>query len=572
MLDRLLDPIYNGCRETACRPIIGITTNAGGEDFSLRQRYCEQVEHAGGVPVLLPPPEMTEGNQVGKDSAETLLTQLSFLDGIIFSGGADHNPMWMNEEPWTETLSLNEIRDRHELPLCRLAYNRHIPMLGICRGMQTIAVALGGHVLQDIALPEHSQSLPKTETSHSVRLAEGSTLHRLYAVEAINVNSFHHQAVDDCGEKFRPVATAPDGTIEAMESAEHRQILGVQWHPEQLADDGLPIFRWLTEEARLFRKAKSLHRSMITLDSHCDTPMFFPQNVNFLSRDPRILYDLHKMDEGMVDAVQMVCYLPQNPAPEHPKAYADGIFDKIEDICRRSEGAVAVAGTPGEIIRNKHLGIRSIVPGIENGIALEHDLENISHFRRRGVTYITLCHNGDNDICDSARTTDTHGGLSPFGREVVREMNRQGMMADLSHAHERSFWDALECSAKPIVCSHSNCRALCDHPRNLHDSQMRALAEKGGVMQLTLYHGFLGEGKVSIDDFFRHLLHAIDIMGIDHVGIGTDFDGDGGVPGLSDASELIHMTERLLRLGFSDRDIAKIWGGNWLRVMRICME
>lgn len=567
MLDRLLEPIYKNCRETAGKPVIGITANAGGEDFSLRQRYCEQVQRAGGTPVLLPP-VLIEEDRLDNDSAAVLLTQLSFLDGIIFSGGADHNPMWMDEEPWTDTLSLNEIRDSHELPLCRLAYNRHIPMLGICRGMQTIAVALGGHVRQDIARPEHNQTAPKTETSHSVELTQGSILHRLYGTEHINVNSFHHQAVDDCGKRFRVTAAAPDGTTEAMESAEHRQILGVQWHPEQLAGDGLPIFRWLVGEADLFRKAKRLHRSMITIDSHCDTPMFFPQNVDFLSRDPRILYDLHKMDEGMIDAVQMVCYLPQNPAPEHPKAYADSIFDKIEAICRQSQGAVAIAGTPEEIIRNKHRGVHSIVPGIENGIALEHNLDNIKHFRRRGVTYITLCHNGDNDICDSARTSETHGGLSPFGREVVREMNRQGLLVDLSHAHERSFYDALELSSTPIVCSHSNCRALCDHPRNLHDAQMKALAERGGVMQLTLYHGFLGEGNVSIDDFFRHLSHAIDIMGIDHVGIGTDFDGDGGVPGLSDASELPHITERLLQLGFSEKEIAKIWGGNWLRVMR----
>lgn len=568
MLDKFLEPVYNGCRETADKPVIGITTNAGGEDFSLRQRYCEQVERAGGVPVLLPPMTFTEDKRLSEQDAEILLSQLAVVDGIIFSGGADHNPLWIGEEPWTDTLSLNEIRDRHELPLCRLAYNRHIPMLGICRGMQTLAVALGGHVLQDIALPEHNQTTPKTETSHSVTLEKGSLLHKLYNAERIDVNSFHHQAVDRCGEKFRPTATAGDGTIEAMESTEHRQILGVQWHPEQLADDGLPLFQWIVGEAALFRKAKSLHRSMVTIDSHCDTPMFFPQNVDFLTRDSRILYDLHKMDEGMIDAVQMVCYLPQNPMPEHPKAFADSIFDKIEAICSKSDGRIAVAGTPKEILRNKHRGVHSIIPGIENGIALEHDINNVKHFKERGVTYITLCHNGDNDICDSARTTETHGGLSPFGREVVREMNRQGMLVDLSHAHERSFWDALELSSSPIVCSHSNCRALCDHPRNLHDSQMRALAERGGVMQLTLYHGFLGEGDVSIDDFFRHLAHAIDIMGIDHVGIGTDFDGDGGVPGLSDASELVHITERLLRLGFSDSDIAKIWGGNWLRVMR----
>jgi microsomal dipeptidase-like Zn-dependent dipeptidase len=182
---------------------------------------------------------------------------------------------------------------------------------------------------------------------------------------------------------------------------------------------------------------------------------------------------------------------------------------------------------------------------------------------------MTLCHNGDNDICDSARGSQTHNGVSAFGRQVISEMNRLGMMVDLSHAAEKSFYDALEMSSTPIVCSHSSCRALCDHPRNLTDDQMRALAAKGGVMQVTLYNGFLvKDGKACIEDAMRHVQHAIDVMGIDHVGLGTDFDGDGGICGLANSSELINFTRRLLASGFSDADIQKIWGGNFLRVMQ----
>jgi len=142
-------------------------------------------------------------------------------------------------------------------------------------------------------------------------------------------------------------------------------------------------------------------------------------------------------------------------------------------------------------------------------------------------------------------------------------------MVDLSHAAEKSFYDALQLSATPIVCSHSNCRALCDHPRNLTDQQMRDLAARGGVMQLTLYHGFLvKDGPATIEDAMRHLEHAIGVMGIDHVGLGTDFDGDGGICGLANAAELTNFTRELLRRGFSRADIQKIWGGNFLRVMR----
>jgi microsomal dipeptidase-like Zn-dependent dipeptidase len=147
-------------------------------------------------------------------------------------------------------------------------------------------------------------------------------------------------------------------------------------------------------------------------------------------------------------------------------------------------------------------------------------------------------------------------------------MNRLGMMVDLSHAAEKSFYDALELSSTPIVCSHSSARALCDHPRNLDDDQMRALAAKGGVCQITLYHGFLRkDGEADINDALAHLDHAVSIMGIDHVGLGTDFDGDGGVLGLADSSELLNFTRQLLARRYSEADIQKIWGGNFLRVM-----
>lgn len=207
--------------------------------------------------------------------------------------------------------------------------------------------------------------------------------------------------------------------------------------------------------------------------------------------------------------------------------------------------------------------------GIENGYAIGTDVGNIERYRRMGVVYITLCHNGDNDLCDSARGNGEHGGLSPLGKEALREMNRVGMMVDLSHAAESTFWQVLELSKKPVVCSHSSCRALCDHPRNLTDEQLRALAEKGGVVQVTMYSGFLcKEGEAALDDFMAHLCHAIEVAGIEHVGIGTDFDGDGAVIGCSSAAQLRNVTRELLRRGFGECDIEKLWGGNWMRVMR----
>jgi microsomal dipeptidase-like Zn-dependent dipeptidase len=218
----------------------------------------------------------------------------------------------------------------------------------------------------------------------------------------------------------------------------------------------------------------------------------------------------------------------------------------------------------------KQDGKKAIMMGIENGYAIGHDLSLVEHFRKRGIVYMTLCHNGDNDICDSARKSNNeHGGVSPFGADVIREMNRLGMMVDLSHASEKTFYDALDISQVPIVCSHSSCRSLCDHPRNLTDEQMKRLASKGGVMQVTFYEGFLRQdGQASLLDAIEHINHAVNIMGIEHVGIGTDFDGDGGVPGLAHAGELINLTRALLRERYTEADLRLLWGENFLRVMR----
>ena len=543
------------------RPVIGITGNYGDLTCKLGEGYYKQVVAAGGVPLIIPPVA----------DAAVLTSILEKVDAVLLSGGADINPLYQGEDPIPQLGGINSERDLPELLLVRMAFHRQLPMLGICRGIQTLAMALGGKVAQHISTNiKHSQDADRSEPTHSVSIEKDSTLYNIYSGNqspTLYVNSFHHQAVSEPGEHFRVVAKANDGVIEAIESAEFKPILGVQWHPECLGESGLPLFRWLVDEAEKFQKAKLMHHCVLTLDTHCDTPMFFPQNVDFGSRDPRILVDLHKMTEGRLDATIMVAYLPQ--PTEQPKQFADNIFDKIEVMVARNSDYLALARTPEELWSNKYAGKKSIMLGIENGIALDGDLKNLRHFKDRGIVYVTLCHNGDNEICDSARGNQTHGGVSAFGAQVISEMNRLGIMVDLSHAHEKSFYDALELSKTPIVCSHSSARALCDHPRNLTDDQMRALAQKGGVAQTTLYHGFLKkDGEATILDAMAHLEHAIDVMGIDHVGLGTDFDGDGGIRGLADASELLNFTRQLLARRFSRQDIQKIWGGNFLRVMQ----
>ncbi len=597
---------------TRQHPLIGITGNFGDKGCELAEGYYLSVLKAGGTPVVIPP---------HKDK-EALATLLNDLDGILFSGGGDINPLLMGEEPLPELHSVCPKRDEQELFLALEAFHRQIPMLGICRGIQVMAVALGGKVYQDIyaqhkgqgagdmeqevcsdnkeqdvsscSLPlapcpllKHSQDMPRHYASHTVAIKEGSVLLSIYGnKQTLPVNSFHHQAVSKTGPHLKIAATSPDGIIEAVESSEHKALLGVQWHPECFIPAGdeshMAVFRWLVSEARTFSQAKHIHNTSIILDSHCDTPMFFTDNSRenialFGTRSDKVLVNLPKMKEGRLDASVMVAYLPQGPRTED--AYkaatekANRLLTQMDEIVQANNDRVGFAETAEDILRLKAQGKKAILRGIENGYAIGKNIGLLEQFKKRGIVYMTLCHNGDNDICDSARGNAEHGGLSAFGREVVQEMNRLGILVDMSHASEKSFYDALELSKVPVVCSHSSARALCDHPRNLTDDQMRALAKAGGVAQTTVYQGFLRtDGQATVIDAIEHLCHAAKIMGVEHVGLGTDFDGDGGVPGLADASEIINFTRHLLRRQFSEQDIRLIMGGNFLRAIGLCRK
>lgn len=578
------DSLHGSAPGRPHQPVVGITGNFGEKGCELAEGYYQSLLQAGATPVVIPP--FTQ--------PEALLTILDRVDALLLSGGGDLNPLYLGEEPVPGLGGINAKRDLAELLLVRLAFDRQVPMLGICRGIQVLTAALGGSLYQDLAsqygqpLIKHSQDLDRTQASHTVTVEPDTLLAQLFPQKQLPVNSFHHQAVREPGPHLRVCAHATDGVIEAVESNAHKSILGVQWHPECFClagnDTMLPLFQWLCNEASNYRAARRFHEQHLSLDSHCDTPMFFQQDIHFDQRDPHILVDLHKMTEGHLDASIMVAYLPQQertPAGhEAAFAQADSLLTQIEDmVTGANQRAVAqgmaepliLAHTPADLAWAKANGRKAIMPAIENGYAIGTSLDHLRHFAQRGIVYLTLCHNGNNEICGSARPREgePQTGLTHFGADVVQEMNRLGIMVDLSHASERSFFDALDASATPIVCSHSSARALCDHPRNLTDDQLRALAGRGGVAQVTFYDGFLRQGGgASILDAVAHLNHMVQIMGVEHVGIGTDFDGDGGVPGLASASELINLTRRLLRQRYSEADLALIWGGNFLRVMQ----
>ena len=554
-------------------PRIGISSNRKDGLSCIADTYVQSVLKAGGAPVLIP--VITD--------MEALTAIVSGLDGLLMSGGGDINPLYIGEEPVPQLQDVDTFRDEFDLILLRLATNRQLPVMGICRGHQLINVVFGGSVYQDIhsqheaTLFKHSQTMPREQASHSIRITDTSScLFDILKKEPdIFVNSFHHQAVKDIAPEFKETAVAPDGINEAMEHPE-KEIFSVQWHPEAMAANNdelmLELFRHHVETARLFKEAKRIHSRNVILDSHTDTPMIFPGQFNIgLKEGGKV--NLPLMEEGMVDAAIMVAYIPQGKRDDESLQQAtDFAMNRLNEIHRQMEinrGRMNIARTSQEVWVTKDAGKKAIMLGLENGYAIGKDIRNIARFKELGVSYITLCHNGSNDICDSARGEAEWGGLSPFGKEVVAEMNRLGILVDVSHAAESTFYDALEVSTQPIIASHSSARALCNHPRNLTDEQLKALAEKQGVVQVCLYKGFINEDaeKASLTDAIRHINHIVDLIGINHVGIGSDFDGDGELIGCRASNELINITLRLLKDGYKENDIAKIWGGNLLRVM-----
>lgn len=557
------------CEEHSA-PRIGISANRKEGTSCIAETYVNAVIRAGGAPVLIP---VTTNKQV-------LTTLVESLDGLLMSGGGDINPLYLQEEPIRALQDADNLRDEYDIILLRLALNRQLPILGICRGHQVANALLGGTLYQDIytqtsTSQKHSQQIAREFASHTVKVAEGSILSQLFNGQGrVEVNSFHHQAVKQVAPGLRENAVAADGLNEGFEDPE-KPILCVQWHPEAMAANGneemTNIFRWHVQAARCFAKAKAIHQRILTIDSHTDTPMIFPGDFN-IGRKEGGKVNLPFMEEGKIDAVFMAAYIPQGERDEaslqQANAYATERLTQVKRQALINPTRMAIATTPEEVAALKQVRKKAICLGVENGYAIGKELTNVERFRQMGVSYITLCHNGDNDICDSARGKGEWGGLSPFGKEVIREMNRIGLLVDLSHAAISSFYDALAESQVPIVCSHSSSRALCDHPRNLTDDQLRALAAQGGVAQVCLYKGFINpqSEKASLSDAIRHINHFVEVMGIDHVGIGSDFDGDGELIGCAATNELINITVRLLQEGYSEDEIRKIWGGNWLRV------
>jgi membrane dipeptidase len=372
-------------------------------------------------------------------------------------------------------------------------------------------------------------------------------------------------------------------------------------------------------EEQLIKRADKIHASILTVDTHCDTPMeFSTAGFDLGVRHADGCVDFPRMIEGGLAAEFFAVFIGQGPRNDssfnkvHQKAL--DIFDAIHKNVEKNSAMAEIALTADDAYRIKKTGKLAAFIGVENGYPIGMDISRIKQYYDLGARYITLCHTKNNDICDSSN--DPKGpesnGLSPLGTQVVKEMNRLGMMVDISHISDKSFYDVLKVTKAPVIASHSSCRALCGSPRNLTDDMLLALKENGGVIQICILGNYLRtpepnpemeaklkeiqdkygdynvltneaknqmrteyravqkkyEKPATVKDVVDHIDHVVQVIGIDYVGIGTDFDGGGGVEGCRTVAEMKNITIEMLRRGYSKSEITRIWGGNVMRVLR----
>ena len=375
------------------------------------------------------------------------------------------------------------------------------------------------------------------------------------------------------------------------------------------------------ESKKLEKKVQRIHDKCLTVDTHCDTPMQMIKpgfNIREEHKAPKSRVDLPRMKKGGLDAMFFAAFTGQKPRTEenYQKTYrlAFQMLDSIHSMLKRNGDMATLALKADDLAKIEKTGKRAIYIGMENGFPLAKDITRVEEFYKQGVRYITLCHSYHNDICDSSSDSKPaeHNGLSDFGKQVIAEMNRLGMMVDVSHASDKSFFDVLELSKAPVIASHSSVHAVAKHNRNMTDDVIQKLAEKGGVIQICLLDDYIkepdttavkfqemkslrkmyrttfnqmnekekeafsqkweevqgmnSEDMPSVKNLVDHIDHVRNLVGVEYVGIGSDFDGGGGLRDCTDVSQFPNITLELVRRGYSEKEIRKIWGGNLLRV------
>lgn len=371
-------------------------------------------------------------------------------------------------------------------------------------------------------------------------------------------------------------------------------------------------------------KLNRIHAKAITIDTHTDTPLWFTrENFDFGkdydSRKDGNKYYLPGMEKGELDAAFFAVFLGQGDRDDESidkvRLRTENIFTSLKSQIEKYKDRAEIALNSDDVYRLEKEGKRAIYIGLENGYPIGKDMNYLTAYYNMGARYVTLCHTRNNDICDSSNDEEEHGGLSEFGKSIIPEMNKIGMMIDVSHISDKSFYDVVELSKTPVIASHSNARTICDNPRNMTDDMLLKLKENGGVIQLCLlsdyvkkmpssperdsaftalrekYQGFdrkkiteeeykqgvqewyamnrlFPQNLATVQDLVDHLDHIVNLIGVDYVGIGSDFDGGGGLEDCYDVTEFKNITKELLARGYTENEIYKIWGANFLRVFK----
>lgn len=377
-------------------------------------------------------------------------------------------------------------------------------------------------------------------------------------------------------------------------------------------------------EEELVQRALEIHSRILTLDTHADTPLrMIEPGFDMAERhDPNVTgskVDYPRMKEGGLDAIFFAAFVAQDIRDDDGNTRAKSLclqmIDSVIASTKRNSEVVGLALDPDDAYALEKEGKRAIYIGIENGYPIGDDISNVEEYYNKGVRYITLVHSSNNDLADSATDSNgaEHGGISDFGAKVVGEMNRLGIMVDVSHGNDSVFYDAIKLSKAPIIASHSNARVVTNHERNMTDDMLKLMAENGGVVQLTMLADYLRQAPpntkrdsamVALRDTMKpmgemtkeertalrrsfqelnekypsppatvkhvadHIDHIVKVAGINHVGIGCDFDGGGGIEGVFDASEVMNITIELVKRGYTEEEIEKIWAGNLIRVFK----
>ena len=329
------------------------------------------------------------------------------------------------------------------------------------------------------------------------------------------------------------------------------------------------------------RKADEIHKKCLTIDTHNDTAMYLnhPDSEDWSVTKGQVTFPL--MKKGGLDAAFFAIYLDQGPLRDSSRdsvfKYAMNEIKLFKEYVSNHKDEASIATSPDELRKLKKDGKSIVILALENGYGVGEDLAKVDSFYNAGCRYITLCHNYTNDICDASRyeNPNGHGGLSEFGEKVVGRMNELGMLVDVSHASTSTLYDVIKLSKAPIFASHSAVRAIKDHPRNLTDQEIKDIAATGGVIQIATGRWCLTnapKNETSVKHLADHIDHIKALVGPEHIGLGTDFDGGGGMVDFEDCSKMKNLTVELLKRGYTEKELEMFWGGNFIRVWKKTIE